>query len=66
MNQSDAHDGENGGGTAALAWRIGQARRGREKTGKKDVKICKTKPTEARMSFRINKGLRKDVKNEPK
>ena len=30
------------------------------------MKICKTKPTEAGMSFRINKRLRKRAKNEPK
>ena len=30
------------------------------------MKICKTKPSEARMSFRINKTIEKNVKNEAK
>ena len=29
------------------------------------LKFCKTKPTEARMCFRINKSFRKRAKNEP-
>jgi hypothetical protein len=29
------------------------------------MQICKTKPSEARMSFRINNKFRKQAKNEP-
>ena len=32
---------------------------------KKILKFCKTKPTEAGMSFRINKSVRSRAKNEP-
>lgn len=38
----------------------------RPKSEKKILKFCKTKPSEARMSFRINSTFRNQAKNEPK